>query len=195
MKQYAQYLREKNALNEKWAKVFEGEPTPYIPQPTPEPTKPPTGNKMLLRVFFYGMNHSYKKPLDIRINGKWYNFSQDMKETIKLNGAVGTVIEVESPITNIELRESQIRFQYLNEGGFGWTNIKYGAVPASDNIHSITESKWSSWENGKANHTARWGDLNRNWNDDNFFKINVPTSFNDTGQFAIYVSGYGENRP
>jgi len=174
--------------------VIEPPKPPVQPLPDPNPA-PPTGNKMLLRVFFYGTNHTYKNPLDIRINGKWYNFSRDMKETIKLNGAVGTVIEVESPITNIELRESQIRFPHLNEGGFGWTNIKYGAVPSADNIHSITESKWSSWEFGKANHTARWGDLNRSHNDDRFYIIDVPKSFNDTGQFAIYVSGYGENKP
>ena len=164
-------------------------------EPVQPATPEPTGDTIPVRIFFYGMSHSYKSPIDIKINDTWYNFSKNFEQKFKINGAVGTVIEVPFPITRIEFRESQIRFANLNENGFGWTNIKYGAVPSQDNLLDVNENKWSRWENGKANHTARWGDLNRSHNDDGFYKIDVPSSFNDPGKFAIYVSGYGENRP
>lgn len=170
------------------------DPEIIIIPPTPVP-EPPSGNKIPVRIFFYGMSHSYKEPVDIQINGVWYNFSQSMDVKFKINQAVGTIIEVDAPITRIELREEQIRFPHLNEAGFGFTNIKYGAVPAHDNLLEMSEAKWSSWEHGKANHTAHWGDLGRSTPDPNFFRISVPRSFNDTEKFAIYVSGYRENKP
>ena len=175
------------------AKEFDAARPDPLPDPIPVPD-PPSPATMLVRVFFYGTNHSFKTPVDMKINGKWYNFSQNMVPTIGINQAIGTVFSMNEKIRTIELRESQIRFAGLNQDGFGYTNIKYGAVPAEDNFEQITEEKWSSWVFGKANHTARWGDLSGKFDNKDFYKIVVPDSYNDSGRFAIYVSGHGENK-
>jgi len=181
------------------ADEFEAPKTPQpIPQPTPptipQPT-PPSGFKMPVRVFFYGLNHSYKKPVDIMINGVWYDFSTQMDVKFRVNQAVGTIIYVNEPITHIQISKSQIHNPNLNNSGFGNTNIKFGAVPPEDDMTNINDSFWSRWVNGKADHTSYIGSLSRGMVvDPEFYKINVRPDFNDSGKFAIYVSGYGENR-
>ena len=178
------------------AQEFESEPTqPPVHNPEPPVTNPPPTGKIPVRILFYGKNHSYKPPIDIMINGVWYDFSIAMDVKFRINQAVGTLIHVDAPITSIALAKRQIHNPNLNEGGFGWTNIKYGAVPANDEMLDVNDSFWSRWVHGKANHTAHWGDLNRSTPDPEFYKIDVPNEFNDSGKFAIYVSGYGENRP
>lgn len=178
------------------ANEFEsGGGNPMPTQPNPEPTPQPTG-KIPVRIFFYGLNHSYKAPIDIQINGIWYDFSVAMDVKFRINSAVGTIIHVDSPIKTIAFAKSQINFGHLNEDGFGNTNFKYGAVPPEDDLLNVNDSFWSRWVHGKANHTSYWGDIGgRNTRDPEFYKIDVRADFNDSGQFAIYASGYGENRP
>jgi len=184
------------------AKEFDAakpDPLPDLPPEVPEPIQPeppPSSETMPVRVLFFGMNHSYKPPVDVMINGVWHDFSVQMDVKIRVNQAVGTLIHVNSPITTIAVAKSQIHNPNLNREGFGNTNIKYGAVPPEDDMVNINDSFWSRWVHCKANHTSYIGSLQRGMVvDPEFYKINVHPSFNDSGKFAIYVSGYGENAP
>lgn len=163
------------------------------PQPTPEQ---PTGDKIPIRILFYGLNHSYKPPIDICINGVWYDFSIAMDRKWGINSAIGTVVEVESPVRSIKLAKKQIYNPNLNNGGFGNCNIKYGAVPYGDSLlEGLHDGFWSRWFDGHGQHTARHGAHGRDFVDENFYIIeDILPSWSKTGKFAIYVSGYGENR-
>lgn len=90
---------------------------------------PPVGNdKVEVLIFFVGFNLTFPKPVDVRINNKWFRFagwkSDDPRWDVRISGTRGKIVIVDSPITSIYFNEKQIVDSRLGNDGFGQFTVK-----------------------------------------------------------------------
>ena len=173
---------------------------------TPPPSSPPPsspGNVEVL-VMFLESGFAFGTPVDVKLNDTWYQFSgrsiNDARWDSRLGNARGQVITLDRTVRRIELNPNQIRFDGLNNHGFGFTSIKIMQKHPDANLRALDSevgsiNNWAYSYDDKGILVLRNG-FNAVFAPDPYFYIqDLPNSWTSSGKLVIVIGGVGQHHP
>lgn len=150
------------------------------------------------------------KPVDVRINGVWYNFStweqNDPGWNVSyLDGARGHIVTLNEPLRDMEFRLSQINYSSLDRDGFGRFHYKILTLdPEVDLTQAAPNTRHDPSQtttcdgvrSGILLGRGGWnvGNNNCDWPGEHFYKLSEGANFlNEDGQ-ALFTLGTLQSR-
>lgn len=177
---------------------------PGDPGDPPGEPENPSPNQTQVLVIFLDTGFTLTPPIDVRINGEWYNFSQTANQNwnSSIGGARGRVFNVNGAVRDIKMRNSQINRgpSVLNNHGYGFTSLKIMAKHPSSNLHALDNNPsslnyWAYSYQSRGILLLRSG-FNATFSPDpNFYQYSPSASWSESGKLVILVGGVGRHHP
>ena len=137
-----------------------------------------------------------QEPVDVRINGKWYEFwGRSQSDPIwnqRLHNTRGLVFYLNEPVRSVELDLSQIHREGSENYGYGYFNWKVTSAPSDMDMRNATGNPSKDYIFGVHKDFGiqlyRHGSNGRNFDNPEFWRYSVPQAWNETGKIKILIS-------
>ncbi len=167
-------------------------------------TEEPTDQSVEVLVMFLDTDFELGNPVDIQINGTWYDYQgrtiDDPIWDTHLGNSRGHIISLDEPLEEVQFDPDQLIVDGLNNHGFGFFLYRVQKRHPDTDLTVIDTDPDSVnyWDTGYDGFDTSW--VRNGFNDTFapdplFYERTFVEELSDSGKVIIYIAGQGRNHP